>query len=76
MYAAGIESFSQTERLALVWKNGVVTNLDNGSKNSGAQSVFVDGSDIYVVGNQYNGEFLVEDRAEKAFERAPISRAR
>ena len=24
----------------------------------------------------YNGEFLVEDRAEKAFERAPISRAR
>ena len=24
----------------------------------------------------YNGEFLVEDRAEKAFDRAPVSRAR
>jgi hypothetical protein len=39
---------------ALVWKNGAMTWLTNGSQNAMANSIAVSGDDVYVVG--YNGD--------------------
>ncbi|MDL2230744.1 hypothetical protein LJB87_03025, partial [Alistipes sp. OttesenSCG-928-L06] len=35
---------------AKMWKNGVVTNLTDGTTSAFTESIFVDGDDIYVAG--------------------------
>ena len=45
VYVAG-----SIDRKAVVWKNGVVHALTDGSRNAEALSVFVKGNDVYVVG--------------------------
>jgi hypothetical protein len=38
--------------LAILWKNGIATNLTNGSTNAKANDIFVSGNDIYVCGGE------------------------
>ncbi|MEO6720209.1 MAG: carboxypeptidase regulatory-like domain-containing protein [Ferruginibacter sp.] len=39
---------------AVVWKNGVATNLTNGTYPAAAKSVFVSGTDVYVAGYEHS----------------------
>lgn len=41
--------------IAKLWKNGVATNLSNGLNQAHAYSVYVNGSEVYVVGVEYSG---------------------
>lgn len=45
--------------VAAVWKNGVLTQLSDGTNDAEALSVFVSGSDVYVAGHEEepNGAF-------------------
>ena len=45
VYVAGM-----IERVAVYWKNGVVTELEPAGDDSTTTSIFVNGSDVYVVG--------------------------
>jgi hypothetical protein len=44
---------------AILWKNGVAQTLS--SDNSQARDVFISGTDVYVVGQAYNGETYVNN---------------
>lgn len=52
IYIAGWEDNSSTPRIVLanIWKNGVLTNLNNGSLFKTSNSVFVSGTDVFVAG--------------------------
>jgi hypothetical protein len=52
VYVAGGEQSSNNIGVATLWTNGVATNLSNGTLPASAQSVYVNGSDVYVAGNQ------------------------
>jgi hypothetical protein len=59
VYAAGSVVNTSGNYVATLWKNGVATNLTDGTKNARAASVFVSGTDVYVAGyetgeNAYN----------------------
>jgi hypothetical protein len=54
VYAAGWESNLAGIKVAKIWKNGVATNLTDGTKEAEANSVFVSGSDVYVAGGEKN----------------------
>jgi|GEM_PF-393747 len=55
VYAAGHDWDPALQaRVAVLWINGVVTRLGNGSYDSGALSVHVYDSDVYVVGFERN----------------------
>jgi hypothetical protein len=49
VYVAGTES-NGTKNVAKFWKDGKATSLTDGSNNAHAQSIFVDGGNVYVVG--------------------------
>src|SRR5690606_28370772 len=53
VYAAGW-LVSTTEFNAVIWKNGTLTKLTDGSKYAGASSVYVANNDVYVGGYEYN----------------------
>ena len=54
IYVAGYEN-SGTKDAAKVWKNGKeLYELTDGSKDAGAYSVFVVGSNVYTAGNDGN----------------------
>lgn len=53
VYVAGFQN-NAANSIATIWKNGVATNLTNGTKNAFAFSVAADGNDIYVVGEEVN----------------------
>jgi hypothetical protein len=42
--------------LAIIWKNGVATNLSNGNTRAKAMSVYISGGDVYVVGVDFVSE--------------------
>jgi hypothetical protein len=44
--------------VAILWKNGIPTNLSNGNTIAFATSVFVSGSDVYVCGYEYAPTFI------------------
>ena len=52
IYIAGWEDNNATPRIVLanIWKNGVLTNLNNGSLFKLSNSIFVSGTDVYVAG--------------------------
>ena len=43
---------------AKVWKNGIATDLSDGTELAEARSVFVSGSDVYVAGNIFKQGIL------------------
>ena len=53
VYAVGYESNGNVA-IARVWKNGNPINLTDGITSGRATSIFVSGSDIYIVGTQEN----------------------
>ena len=53
VYVAGT-LFNGSNEIATVWKNGVVTQLSNGTRQGYARAVFVSGSDVYVAGFERN----------------------
>lgn len=53
VYVAGHE-FNGVEIVAKLWKNGVATNLSDGTKTAYTTSVFVTDTDVYVTGYQIN----------------------
>ncbi|NVN16959.1 hypothetical protein GUA46_01290 [Muricauda sp. HICW] len=60
VYISGNEMNEQFLYVAKVWKNGeVLYELTDGTKDAYAGDIFVDGDDIYVVGNEYDGNIQV-----------------
>lgn len=58
VYVAGLELNPSTKRgMATLWKNGVAQNLTDGTNSADAKSVFVNGKDVYVAGQEYNGKY-------------------
>lgn len=59
IYVVGYKSLPQVPfqklipSLAILWKNGVASNLSDGISNSIATSLFVSGKDIYVCGSEF-----------------------
>jgi hypothetical protein len=49
VYVAGYV-YNNGRTVAALWKNGVATNLTDGTHNAEAKSVYVSGSDVYVAG--------------------------
>jgi hypothetical protein len=59
VYVAGVEYTGTPDAqtgainsVGKIWKNGVATNLTDGSTQAFVNSVFVSGSDVYVAGNE------------------------
>ncbi|KIO75515.1 hypothetical protein TH53_20365 [Pedobacter lusitanus] len=71
VYVAGTENVDPADRdlagnesssviplprsIARIWKNGVIANLTTGDKQAVANSVFVNGADVFVAGYEYDG---------------------
>ncbi len=53
VYVVGSLSGSSQD-IAAVWKNGVLTQLSDGTRQAWARAVFVSGTDVYVVGFERN----------------------
>jgi hypothetical protein len=47
VYVVGFE-YNGTVNVAKLWKNGIATNISDGTKNATATGVFVKGNDVYV----------------------------
>ena len=54
IYVAGREG-----NVAKYWKNGLATSLTNGVNVASAESIFVSGNDVHVVGHEFNGTYNV-----------------
>jgi len=52
VYIAGFEGTHYGD--AILWKNGIAQNLSDGSEPASAESVFVLGKDVFVVGHERN----------------------
>tara|TARA_R110002051_G_scaffold235393_3_gene296898 strand:+ start:870 stop:2714 length:1845 start_codon:yes stop_codon:yes gene_type:complete len=50
VYVAGYQKTNEGVFVATLWKNGVPQALTDGTKNAEANSVYVDGNNVYVVG--------------------------
>jgi sulfur transfer complex TusBCD TusB component (DsrH family) len=55
IYVAGYTRNAADKNVAVIWKNGFMQRLSDGSLNASAASVYVSGSDIYVAGGE-NGK--------------------
>lgn len=55
VYLAGFEyDLGIIKNIAKTWKNGVETNLTNGTASTDATGIFVSGNDVYAVGQESN----------------------
>ncbi|MDR1876280.1 MAG: Ig-like domain-containing protein [Flavobacteriaceae bacterium] len=52
VYVAGFNVSGSHKRVAVLWKNGVLQDLTDGTDYAYAHSVFVSGSDVYVAGEE------------------------
>ena len=52
VYVTGCDQTSYENRTAKLWKNGLPINLSNGNTRAIANSVFVTGNDVYIVGSE------------------------
>jgi len=52
VYLAGNVTTADNHLVAAYWKNGVIAKLTDGTKNANALGIVVNGSDVYVVGNE------------------------
>lgn len=60
IYIAGVSySHDHQHSIATLWKNGVPTLLGDSTMNSGAISVIVKGTDVYVAGYTTSGYFAI-----------------
>ena len=58
IYVCGYEQKTKDGKLiASVWKNGVVTNLTDGTKSAIAMDIIVAGEDVYVAGYEMENNF-------------------
>jgi hypothetical protein len=58
VYAAGYENNGNSpgsHKIAKFWRNGIATNLTNGTNDAIAKAIFVSNNDIYVAGREFNG---------------------
>ncbi|WP_426671402.1 hypothetical protein ACPPVU_09205 [Mucilaginibacter sp. McL0603] len=53
VYLAGWRSYPPGNQVATYWKNGVLTDLTDGSKYITATSIVASGTDVYVGGDQF-----------------------
>ena len=59
VYLAGWRSYPPNNEVATYWKNGVLTDLTDGSRYITATSIAVTGTDVYIGGNQFiNNHFI------------------
>ncbi|HNK89425.1 MAG TPA: hypothetical protein PKN63_02595, partial [Chitinophagales bacterium] len=49
-----VDEFNGTFNIAKLWKNGIIQDLNDGTKSASASSIFVQGSDVYLVGFEEN----------------------
>ena len=54
IYAVGAEEVAFNINQAKFWKNGIATNLTDGTRWAIASSIFISGTDVYVVGTEQN----------------------
>jgi hypothetical protein len=54
IYVGG-ESSIEGISIAVVWKDGLATNLTDGTKDAYVNSVYVSGGEVYLLGQEYNG---------------------
>ncbi|MDR2562055.1 MAG: hypothetical protein LBC63_09840 [Holophagales bacterium] len=52
VYVAGEEENAAEKNIATLWKNGAPERLTDGNGDARAQSIFVSGDDVYVVGSE------------------------
>jgi sulfur transfer complex TusBCD TusB component (DsrH family) len=50
-----VDKISVANNVAKLWKNGVAVPLTDGFKDASANSVYVTGNDVYIVGYENNG---------------------
>jgi len=50
VYLVGEKEVPGNKVVAFIWKNGVIRELSRDARHSGARSVFLSGSDVYVAG--------------------------
>ena len=48
-----------THRVAKMWKNGVATDLTDGTNDADVTDIFVSGTDVYISGSEINGGYSV-----------------
>jgi len=53
IYLAGWRSYYPSNEVAVYWKNGVLTDLTDGSRYITANSIAVSGNNVYVGGNDF-----------------------
>lgn len=58
VYISGYES-TGNKFIATYWKNGVITDLTDGSNNAHAYSIFVENQDVYASGRESTGDTYV-----------------
>ena len=56
MYVSGSDVYvvGHVGHFAKLWKNGIETNLSDGTELADARSVFVSGQDVYVAGDIFS----------------------
>ena len=58
VYVSGQHTYGASSA-AVIWKNGVATNLTDGTNHARANSVFVSGKDVYAAGYEQIGTMLM-----------------
>jgi len=54
VYVVGYEYLDDNTTVAKYWKDGIVTDLSDGSQDAEANSVFISGNDVYIAGADGN----------------------
>lgn len=54
VYTLGSEARADGNNIAVLWKNGVPTNITDGTKTGVVNALFVSGNDVYIAGGEYD----------------------